>query len=306
MSIPPPGDPATLEDLLAAREAAKAAGDDREATRLNSRYKRLRAKVGGLVTKQCLACGVTYQGTPASTRCDTCKSEGRMVSSASQRAGYFIAFGAIPRPKPHAGPAIPNLQTRIYRCKECVRLEKEAKAERKRIFEAELASISEMDDRSLEKLEAELEEQTRSQWRRTVGEHLELLHRRDKKPRGYKQMTKATAKSPLGIIWLHLCDHDGQAAAAFHTPLQVSHEDNATLLLTYHRLRLKGFRPDAIAKLCPKALLEPKAQDALTGLPIVTEEDDREEPTGDLVEVAQEILAQQDRELEARALGLAH
>lgn len=91
-------------------------------------------------------------------------------------------------------------------------------------------------------------------------------------------MTKLISETPLGHLWQSLCHADGQINC-LTCKTDVPLADRERLLMIHFHLRLKGFAADAIAKLCPVALLKQDAealQDGLTGLPEVDCHNDNE------------------------------
>ena len=124
-------------------------------------------------------------------------------------------------------------------------------------------------------------------------------------------MSEKTRKTPLGTLWVELCDADGAASSISHR-FDLTEDEKLHLISTYHRLRLKGFHPSALANLCPKAILEKVTEEALEDLPEVDLEDPDDgltfDPLEDLSdELRAEVLAfqeNQQRQADAIRLGL--
>lgn len=94
--------------------------------------------------------------------------------------------------------------------------------------------------------------------RDAVKEQLAELERLSKKPKGYPALTDEIAESTLGMMWLNLCATDGNVKILLKDQ-EVDDDTKHRMLITYLRLRLKGFTNDAVAKINPTRLM---AQDA--------------------------------------------
>ena len=129
-------------------------------------------------------------------------------------------------------------------------------------------------------------------------------------------MTKKTAASAIGVLWLNLCATDG-ATSVLLNDRDVDDDTKGRLLITYLRLVLKGHTPEALSKVDPVALMDRDADEvdrAIYELPKVDpEEDDDHTAAFDPFEgidenMREEIEAfqerQRHREMEQR-LGLA-
>ncbi|WP_425091089.1 hypothetical protein [Tropicimonas sp. S265A] len=70
-------------------------------------------------------------------------------------------------------------------------------------------------------------------------------------------MKKADSKSTLSKLWIAICASDGAASASIVRSLgaDIQQEDRVSLLVAFFRLRVDGYHPTALAKLCPEALL---------------------------------------------------
>jgi len=210
----------------------------------------------------CQACGDPYQGTPKSTRCGTCKSEGRKV-----------------------------------RTRKCVECSKQFNlTDESHITCPSCADIFGVEqwDMSPERAEELRAERRKLRWQENLTSFREWLDARECPPRKYKNMSKTTAKQPIGILWLQICHADGAASAVTYVAnTDLSEADKLSLLTSFMRLRVKGYHPSVLAQLCPVALLATETQEALTDIPKVTES-----------EPHVHMDAEQDRESLALSLGL--
>lgn len=244
--------------------------------------------------KVCLACSTTFLGTPKATRCDTCRTTGVKVPSEIQQKRH------IHRPSPRdnlpqhdkqcmaCGCEFTTHKPRASRCNDCLAANKkvatrkclECKAQFPLLDEAHVncASCSEM--LGVTQCEMTPEQQAKALEAEYLSRHQErLVHqrawldRRSKAPKGYPKMTQRTSKTPLGILWLQVCAADGAASSIMYAARSddLTEEQKVSLLTTFYRLRAKGYHPSAIAKLCPRAILQDAPQAAITDLPQVTE-----------------------------------
>lgn len=234
------------------------------------------------VERECLACGAVFIGTPKATRCDNCRATGRKVDRFKQLAQRK---GETRSPEQIAAAAEARRLT-----------DEQAKARR-----AELEVLR----RETEQLVAERrenqpppptvedEERTRREERlnrmkkRLAGQSTWLDARERRKPKGRPAMTNRTIKLPIGILWLQIVAADGAAHSVTYagTTTEVCDEDKIALLTTYFRLRCRGYRPEALARLCPKALLQEATQGALDDLPEVTDGEPEEDADDQLIVV---------------------
>jgi hypothetical protein len=79
--------------------------------------------------------------------------------------------------------------------------------------------------------------------REAVANQLAELDRLSTKPKGYPEMTKKTAASAIGVLWLNLCATDG-ATSVLLNDRYVDDDTKGRLLITYLRLVLKGHTPE--------------------------------------------------------------
>jgi hypothetical protein len=163
----------------------------------------------------------------------------------------------------------------------------------------------EREDRKMSRAEAR---------REAVANQLAELDRLSTKPKGYPEMTKKTAASAIGVLWLNLCATDG-ATSVLLNDQYVDDDTKGRLLITYLRLVLKGHTPEAVSKVDPVALMDRDAAEvdrAISELPKVDPEDE-DDPAFDPFEGLDENMReeievfqerQRHREMEQR-LGLA-
>ena len=200
------------------------------------------------VERECLACGVRFIGTPKATRCPDCRASGRKVpsdkQSARRRTYTCIECG---QRKP-VDPEFPDAR----RCEPC--------SELLGLDQIELSPGEEERRRAQERL---------NRVKERLASQAEVLKRLTRKPEG-KKMTSRTTKLPVGLLWLEIVAGDGRATSVAYTDgTDLSEDQYLALLLSYHRLRCKGFEPHEIAKLCPVALLQTDPQSKLSELPRV-------------------------------------
>lgn len=301
------------------------------------------------IERECLVCGTTFTGTPAATRCPSCRAAGNTVSyfaKLAQRRGETatadeLVNQAAERKALAAQRRIENEALAAQR-----KAEREARAAHRRAEKAEAranrpqhektchacgehfttpkantvrcgpciaegrevkhrqclecrASFPVIDDSHVncptcaemlgveqyeltpEQAERLAEEERRARTQARIARQAEWLDQRERKPKGRKAMTRATAKTPVGILWLQLCAADGAAASVLYAGANtdLSEDEKLSLLSSFHRLRVRGYHPDALAKLCPAALLRDETRAAIPDLPQVTPgapEDDAE------------------------------
>ena len=234
-----------------------------------------------LVERTCNVCTSTYLGTPKSKRCKTCKDAGRQpkIRICIECRSPFTFRDDTP-----------------VTCPSC----------------ADLLSIDQSEV-SPEQAKAIRAEQRRLRWLESDSELKDWLTERDRTPKGKAKMNQTTAKLPIGLLWLQLCAADGAAASiCYAANTVISETDKLALLTSFMRLRVKGYRPDALATLCPIALLRDATQDAIGDLPEVTESEPDDglhfDPLEDLeAGHRSEIIAfqeQQSRLTDAIQLGL--
>ena len=261
-----------------------------------------------LVPKICLACGSSFQGTPAAIRCPTCRTNGVKVPaarrSANKHAGQAETNSKRQRPRkapPVGAPqydktcqvcstAFTTHKAKAARCPSCIAENRPVKKRKclecskpfPLIDEDHLNCKSCADFLDIDQADMTPEQAARlahedhlKRHRERLQQQNEWLTARERKPKGYAAMLKRDQNRPLSILWVELCAADGAAATLMATA-QADHglteERKVTLLTSYYRLRCKGYHPSAISKLCPRALLKGSAQDALGDLPEVTEQ----------------------------------
>ena len=192
----------------------------------------------------CLCCAVTFEGTPKATRCQPCRTAGIKVPSKPRRTCLECKKLFVLEQDDHVN------------CPSCAAMLGVFQHETTPEQQAAMVEAENI-QRHLERLEAQ------NSW----------LDAREKPPKGYPKMNQRTSTTPIGILWVQLCAADGAASSimhAAHSDVPLSEEDKVTLMTSFYRFRAKGYHPSALAKLCPKALLEQAAQDALQDLPKVT------------------------------------
>jgi len=259
-------------------EAQKA--EAAEAKRLEREAKKAAALAARIIEKTCAACHETFEThRPKASRCQPCIDEDRRP-----RKRTCLECN---RPFTLFDPSHINCAT----CAGNLGIEQ-----------------SEM---SPAQLAAELEERQRERWRERHDELQRWLNQREARPKGYKTMTNATTKIPAGIFWLEVCAADGAAASVtYAASTDLSAEEKIGLLTSFMRLRVKGYHPAALAKLCPVSLLEADTQAAIGDLP-KADEDPEPEPdpfVGMSMNALDEIethLIDTHRRTNAIALGLA-
>lgn len=260
-----------------------------------------------LVPKICLACGSQFQGTPAATRCPTCRTNGVKVPaarrSANKQAGQAGAKDKrkrTPKAPPKDAPSYEKVcqachdeftthKPKAARCPSCIA--EDRKVKKRKCLECSkpfplfddthvncksCADFLDLDqaDMTPEQAAKLAHEEHLKRHKERLQQQNEWLDARERKPKGYTAMLKRDQSQPLSILWVELCAADGAASTLMATA-QADHglteDQKVTLLTSFYRLRCKGYHPSAISKLCPKALLKDAAQNALTDLPEVTE-----------------------------------
>ena len=295
--------------------------------------------------RTCLACEAVFLGTPKATRCDTCRAEGRKVPRDVQRSRSKAPPKPAKPPKPPkpapvqydktclaCGEKFTTRRAKATRCPSCI--SSNTPVRQRKCCEcgssynlahddhysvrcepcAELLGLDQI-ELNPEQLEAEREQQRKERRRELLARQAAWLDERAKAPKGYRKMTTAIRSKPIGQLWEHLCAADGAASAILFAgaTADLNDADKLTLLNTYFHLRVKGYHPQAIAKLCPEAILRDECQGALGDLPEVTEGDPEDDPAFDPYEgLSSDQIAdiidfteQQKRRTEAEALGLA-
>ncbi|SIT81205.1 hypothetical protein SAMN05421665_1233 [Yoonia rosea] len=203
--------------------------------------------------RTCLCCNVTFEGTPAATRCKPCRAAGIKVPA------------KVRAKRDNRKPRRMCLECRKqFTLEDDTHVNCPSCAEMLGVFQYEMTP---------EQQAAMVEAENLQKHKERLQRQNEWLTRRENRPKGYPRMNQKTSTTPLGILWLGLCAADGAAGSvmyAAHSDVPFSEEDKATLMLTFYRLRAKGYHPSALAKLCPRAILQQAAQDALQDLPKVT------------------------------------
>jgi len=240
----------------------------------------------------CLACGGDHEtNRPKATRCQPCIDQGNK---------------AQPVTCPSCDQKFPKSDREQF-CRSC-RNDPDAVA----------SSMTSILPRDLER-GREDRKMSRAEARREAAlNQLAELDRFSAKPKGYPEMTKKTAASAIGVLWLNLCATDG-ATSVLLNDRDVDDDTKGRLLITYLRLVLKGHTPEALSKVDPVALMDRDADEvdrAIYELPKVDpDEEDEDDHTAafdpfegldenmrEEIEVFQE--RQRHREMEQR-LGLA-
>ena len=240
--------------------------------------------------RTCLACGGDHETTrPNATRCKPCIEQGHKA--------YAVTC-------PSCGQKFPKSDQEQF-CRSCRNDPAAVASSMASILQQDLER--EREDRKMSRAEAR---------REAVANQLAELDRLSTKPKGYPEMTKKTAASAIGVLWLNLCATDG-ATSVLLNDRYVDDDTKGRLLITYLRLALKGHTPEAVSKVDPVALMDRDADEvdrAIYELPKVDpEEDDDHTAAFDPFEgidenMREEIEAfqerQRHREMEQR-LGLA-
>ena len=240
--------------------------------------------------RTCLACGGDHETTrPNATRCKPCIEQGHKA--------YAVTC-------PSCGQKFPKSDQEQF-CRSCRNDPAAVASSMASILQQDLER--EREDRKMSRAEAR---------REAVLNQLAELDRLSTKPKGYPEMTKKTAASAIGVLWLNLCATDG-ATSVLLNDRYVDDDTKGRLLITYLRLALKGHTPEAVSKVDPVALMDRDADEvdrAIYELPKVDpEEDDDHTAAFDPFEgidenMREEIEAfqerQRHREMEQR-LGLA-
>jgi hypothetical protein len=239
-------------------------------------------------TRTCLACGDDHETTrPKATRCKPCVDQGNKAKAVTC---------------PGCDTKFPKIDDDQF-CRSCRALPSGQITEM--ILELDLAK--EAEDRKLRDAKRR---------RDAVAQQLAELERLGNRPKGYPEMTKKTAESAIGVLWLNLCATEG-ATHVLLNDRDVDDDTKGRLMTTYLRLVLKGFTSEAVAKVDPVALMGrdmAEVDKAISELPKVDpEEDDDHTAAFDPFEgidenMREEIEAfqerQRHREMEQR-LGLA-
>lgn len=226
------------------------------------------------VERTCLVCESLFEGTPKSIRCSSCKDAGLRVPfrKQSQRRKELAVLNAE-----HA------------------------------VLAGELAAMA--FERTAEELAIEREERRKAELEKRLEAQAAYLDARSRIPKGYRKM-RIEQKLPLNLLWLQLCAADGAASSLIYGGARVdlSEDEKVVLLTSYLRLRCKGYHTDAIAKVCPRSLLQ--NADAPEDLPEVTEAFEGDAPftpferDAELQAEMPDIAENQARRADAVALGL--
>ena len=240
-------------------------------------------------TRTCLACGDDHETTrPKATRCKPCVDQGNKAKAVTC---------------PSCDQKFPKSDREQF-CRSCRNDPDAVASSMTSILQQDLERDRE--DRKMSRAEAR---------REAVANQLAELDRLSAKPKGYPEMTKKTAASAIGVLWLNLCATEG-ATHVLLNDRDVDDDTKGRLMTTYLRLVLKGHTPEALSKVDPAALMERDADEvdrAIYELPKVDDEDEDDpafcdpfeglnENMREEIEVFQE--RQRHREM-ARRLGLA-
>jgi len=238
--------------------------------------------------RTCLACGGDHETTrPNATRCKPCIEQGHKA--------YAVTC-------PSCGQKFPKSDQEQF-CRSCRNDPAAVASSMASILQQDLER--EREDRKMSRAEAR---------REAVANQLAELDRLSTKPKGYPEMTKKTAASAIGVLWLNLCATDG-ATSVLLNDRYVDDDTKGRLLITYLRLVLKGHTPEAVSKVDPVALMDRDADEvdrAISELPKVDDEDE-DDPAFDPFEgldenMREEIEVFQERQRHremAQRLGLA-
>jgi len=238
--------------------------------------------------RTCLACGGDHETTrPNATRCKPCIEQGHKA--------YAVTC-------PSCGQKFPKSDQEQF-CRSCRNDPAAVASSMASILQQDLER--EREDRKMSRAEAR---------REAVANQLAELDRLSTKPKGYPEMTKKTAASAIGVLWLNLCATDG-ATSVLLNDQYVDDDTKGRLLITYLRLVLKGHTPEAVSKVDPVALMDRDADEvdrAISELPKVDDEDE-DDPAFDPFEgldenMREEIEVFQERQRHremAQRLGLA-
>jgi len=236
----------------------------------------------------CLACGDDHETTrPKATRCQPCVEQGNK---------------AQPVTCPSCDQKFPKSDREQF-CRSCRNDPDAVASSMTSILQQDLER--EREDRKMSRAEAR---------REAVANQLAELDRLSAKPKGYPEMTKKTAASAIGVLWLNLCATEG-ATHVLLNDRDVDDDTKGRLMTTYLRLVLKGHTPEALSKVDPVALMDRDADEvdrAIYELPKVDDEDE-DDPAFDPFEgldenMREEIEVFQERQRHremAQRLGLA-
>lgn len=213
----------------------------------------------------CACCGVKFMGTRLENRCPDCKAAGRRpkvkLKQAPTKGVAAVEYAKRQKAEQKKAEAAAKRKARAAQLKAL-------KEEREELDLTDGTAVHA--DQMASDFETPDQRQLRRRKERTK-QQLDWLSQRSRKPKGYPAMTKAISETPLGHLWHSLCHADGQVNCLTRST-DVPVTDSERLLMVHFHLRLKGFAADAIAKLCPVALLKQDAgslHDGLTGLPEV-------------------------------------
>lgn len=196
------------------------------------------------IERQCVTCGVSFIGTPRNTRCTDCRSAGRKI-----RYRKCLECNK---------PFVPSDKGQ-HSCAPCTKMLGIGRGGTppKRVKTTVNRGQKAAPDKPVDK--TEINRQRREKFIKERDAHLEDLGARSKPLKGRKLMTKEIEATTLGELWLSVCAYDGcVVSAARFVSHDLSQDDCLRILGAYQRLRLDGFKPEALARLCPKALLEGK------------------------------------------------
>lgn len=246
--------------------------------------------------RTCMACGKVHEThKPKAARCQPCIDAGRPAKT---------------RTCPACDEKYPAIHGGNF-CGSCAANPKALEdddAKAKAEFEAKLINMIEVEK---EERRLKAKEKRREQAQR----QLDALNELSKTPKGLPKMTKETAESAIGILWLNLCHSDGSVTTLLRDQT-ADDETKGRLLMAHMRLRLKGYTNEAVTTVDPVKLIkqDPEQIDkALTEMPGVEANPDANDWSFDPLEglepdMRDEVIAfqerQNQREMEQR-LGLA-
>ncbi len=239
--------------------------------------------------KVCLVCAKDFLGTPAATRCDDCRSEGLKVPTELKSVRASRSPSVRPAERSAKCPSSKHTQVHERTCGACLEIftthkpkarrcptciDEDRKVQRRICIECNTSfALTHSDQVNCQSCAYRLEigitdmtpeqrERFRAQrrledFKRRRDGQLAWLDNRANPPRGYPRMKKADSKSTLSKLWIAICASDGAASASIVRSLgaDIQQEDRVSLLVAFFRLRVDGYHPTALAKLCPEALL---------------------------------------------------
>lgn len=227
------------------------------------------------VERSCLACGVTFLGTPRATRCDDCRAQGRMVPREVQ----------LTRGKNALTPEDIQLRARdaeLRKLKAAFRAQEEELKVLRKASEAtaqtrpptpEEPSTDEEEQNPANETQAEPEadadEENEStekpkrltKWQREVlridFEYLGFSSWFPKPPGRLQKVKPENSNSALRTAWINLVAADGniKAHSPFDTQEDVDEDTKLRMVTAFQRIRARGYPLDQMASICPTHLM---------------------------------------------------